>query len=335
MTRRRWTLLFVLVAVLVTAPLALGGAYWWRLTADGPADAATVVLIERGDSVARIAQRLDAAGVVEAPHLFRLAVRVRGAGRQLRAGEYEIPPRASLLGVVDTLVHADPIQRRLTVPEGLTSAAVVALVRAAPGLRGTVAQVPAEGALLPETYFYVAGDSRTGLVRRMQRAMDQALLDAWAQRAPGLDLAGPHEALTLASIVEKETAVAAERARVAAVFHNRLARRMRLQSDPTVIYAVAGPGGLDRPLSKADLETDHPYNTYTRRGLPPGPIANPGRAALLAAVRPADTDDLYFVADGSGGHAFARTLDAHNANVARWRRLQRNTAAADDADRDG
>ena len=186
--------------------------------------------------------------------------------------------------------------------------------------------VPEEGAILPETYAYQWGDDRGALLRRAQAAMGQALAAIWAERADGLPMTSPREALVLASIVERETALPEERPRIAAVFLNRLKRGMPLQSDPTVAYAAAAGEPLDRPLSKADLDRDHPFNTYRIRGLPPGPIGSPGRESLRAVTHPAAGDDLYFVADGSGGHAFAKTLDEHNRNVARWREVERRRA---------
>jgi len=221
------------------------------------------------------------------------------------------------------VVSGQTVTRTLTIPEGLTSREIVARLRQAPGLTGEIAEVPDEGDLLPETYHYERGDSRSELMARMREAMDRTLDALWPERAEDLPFDSRLEAVTLASIVEKETAVPDERALVAGVFVNRLARGMRLQSDPTVRYALTeGEAELGRPLTRADWRIDHPYNTYQNAGLPPGPIANPGRDALEAALNPADTDYLYFVADGSGGHAFAKTLREHNRNVAEWRKVR-------------
>ncbi|MCY3981698.1 MAG: endolytic transglycosylase MltG, partial [Alphaproteobacteria bacterium] len=240
----------------------------------------------------------------------------------LKAGEYDFPAGVSAASVRDMLVAGRTVIHRLTVPEGLTTAAVLELLRNTERLVGELPN-PGEGRLLPETYYYSYGDSRAGLVARMQRAMDEALARLFRARPPDSPLKSETELLTLASIVEKETGMSAERARVAGVFINRLKRRMRLQTDPTVIYALTGGQPLGRALTRADLRLDHAYNTYRNHGLPPGPIANPGLAALEASARPADTDALYFVADGAGGHLFARTLREHNRNVARYRKLSR------------
>ena len=218
------------------------------------------------------------------------------------------------------------VLRNFTVAEGLTTAQVLALLDGAEGLEGRIvdASLLLEGAFLPETYAYSWGETKQSLVARMRHAMTETLDELWAGRAEGLPLASPHAALVLASMVEKETALAEERPRVAAVFFNRLRRGMRLQSDPTVVYALLhGKGSLVRPLTLADLKIDDPYNTYRVRGIPPGPIANPGRAAIAAVLRPLVTDELYFVADGSGGHVFARSLKEHQRNVRRLRRLRK------------
>jgi UPF0755 protein len=312
---------------LVVALLVAGGALLWgygQYTREGPAAADSVVVLASGTGLQGIAGRLAEAGVIASADVFVLAARLgAGGGRDLKAGEYRFPARASIAAVLEKLRAGDTVVHRLTVPEGLTSHQVLALVAAAEGLEGEVGTVPDEGTLLPETYHYNFGDTREGLVRRMTEAMRAALDELWPARRSDLPLRSPDEALVLASIVEKETGVAAERARVAGVFVNRLKRNMRLQSDPTVIYALTeGRTSLDRAPTRAELATDSPYNTYVVTGLPPGPIANPGRAALEATLQALPTDELYFVADGSGGHAFARTFAEHLVNVRRWRRQQ-------------
>lgn len=314
--RLRW-------ALGVLAALALlGGLGAWQArritTAPGPLAEERAVVVPRGGAEG-IARTLAAAGIIDDPRAFALAAWwTQAGGRPLRAAEFSFPAHASLAEVLRILREARPVQRRLTIPEGFTARQILALLERTEGLVGEVPPIE-EGALLPETYAFQWGDSRAGIVRRAEAAMAQALAEAWERRAEGLPLATPREALVLAAIVERETGVPEERARIAAVFLNRLRRGMPLQSDPTVIYAVAQGGPFERAITRADLERDSPFNTYRVRGLPPAPIAAPGRGALIAVTRPASTDDLYFVATGDGGHAFARTLEEHNRNVARWR----------------
>ncbi|MBY0332472.1 MAG: endolytic transglycosylase MltG [Acetobacteraceae bacterium] len=307
----------------VLAALALlGGLGAWQArritTAPGPLAEERAVVVPRGGAEG-IARTLAAAGIIDDPRAFALAAWwTQAGGRPLRAAEFSFPAHASLAEVLRILREARPVQRRLTIPEGFTARQILALLERTEGLVGEVPPIE-EGALLPETYAFQWGDSRAGIVRRAEAAMTQALAEAWERRAEGLPLATPREALVLAAIVERETGVPEERPRIAAVFLNRLRRGMPLQSDPTVIYAVAQGGPFERAITRADLERDSPFNTYRVRGLPPAPIAAPGREALIAVTRPASTDDLYFVATGDGGHAFARTLEEHNRNVARWR----------------
>jgi len=308
--------------------MALGGVVAYgvdRFQKPGPYGEAVTLIIPRGEGVGAIARRLEVAGVLESGPFFHVVVRLSGNDRGLRAGEYAFPPFASPAEVMEILRDGTTVLRKFTVAEGLATAHVLALLDGVEGLEGEIADgpVPPEGALLPETYAYSWGETKQSLIVRMRRAMTKTLGRLWDGRAEGLPLASPHDALVLASLIEKETALAEERPRVAAVFLNRLKRGMRLQSDPTVVYALSrGRGSLGRPLTRADLKIDDPYNTYRMRGIPPGPIANPGRAAIAAVLRPLVTDELYFVADGSGGHLFARSLKEHQRNVRRFRRLR-------------
>ncbi|MFQ5984699.1 MAG: endolytic transglycosylase MltG [Alphaproteobacteria bacterium] len=316
----RAALLFFTLVTVVLAVLAWGRAQFER---PGPLERETTVILARGIGLAGIAATLAEEGVIESPLVFTVGVRLIGADRRLQAGEYAFPAAVSAREVVDVLMNGRIVVRRVTVPEGLTSMQVVALLEATDGLTGSVDRVPEEGSLLPETYHFSFGDRRAELIARMQEAMPATLTELWADRAPDLPFTRPKDAQILASIVEKETALEEEHRRIAGVFINRLRRNMRLQSDPTVVYGITGGAGpLDRPLTREDLERKTPYNTYLISGLPPGPIANPGRAAIAAVLNPAETDELYFVADGKGGHAFARTLEEHNRNVARWHRLR-------------
>jgi UPF0755 protein len=316
-----------LVAGLAGLGVLAGVAGWQALRlyhAPGPLAAPVQLVVPRGGTGV-IAGALRAAGVIADPRAFTIAAWATREAGPIRAAEFAFPAGGSLAEVLGVLRTARPVQRRLTVPEGLVARQIAALVEHAEGMVGEAA-MPAEGAVLPETYAYQWGDDRAALLRRAAAAMDRALAEAWAGRAEGLPLANPREALVLASIVERETALPEERPRIAAVFLNRLRRGMPLQSDPTVAYAAGGGAPLDRPLTRADLDRDHPFNTYRIRGLPPAPIAAPGLAALRAVTHPAESEALYFVADGTGGHTFARTLEEHNRNVARWREVERRRA---------
>jgi UPF0755 protein len=315
--------------VIVLGVVAAGLAAWGERTfrGEGPLTEARVFEVPRGATVDRVADKLAAEGAIASARVFRVGARLTGRADRLRFGEYAIPARASMDEILDLLASGRAIQYTVTVAEGLTSWEVVELLRANPVLTGEITETPPEGALAPETYLVQRGDTRAEVVERMKRLQRQTLEEAWAVRAPDLQVRTPEEALTLASIIEKETGVAAERGRISGVFHNRLSRRMRLQSDPTVIYGVTeGQGPLGREIRRSDLDRRSPWNTYQIDGLPPTPIANPGRDAILAAVRPEPTDALYFVADGTGGHAFARTLAEHNRNVAAWRAIERARA---------
>lgn len=282
-----------------------------------------LVYIESGQSARAIAHDLKQQGLLDKTGEYLFLGAVRLGNKSLKAGEYNIPARASIADVVSLLDSGKTYQRYVTVAEGLTSTEIVALLNEEPALTGTIEDIPPEGTLLPETYSYSYGDKRQDVLRRMQTALDTALQQAWENRQEGLPYKTPEEAVIMASIIEKETGVAAEREKVAGVFVNRLETGMMLQSDPTVIYALThGKAPLERALTRMDWKVDSPYNTYKNTGLPPTPIANPGVKSIHAALNPADHDYFYFVADGTGGHAFAKTLKEHNNNVIKWRRIR-------------
>jgi UPF0755 protein len=311
---------FVLVALAAGIALFFGKQ---RFEAAGPLPADRVVNIPRGSGMRDIADILSREGVIDQPWLFIGGVLVLKAREDLKAGEYEFKAHSSMRDVVATIVEGKVVAHLVSIPEGLTSEQIVARLLQDNVLAGDIKQIPREGSLLPDTYNFARGITREQMVQRMQQAQQRLLHEIWEHRAPDLPLKTPDQLVVLASLVEKETGKPEERTRVAAVFVNRLKQRMKLQSDPTIIYGlVGGKGTLGRPIMKSEIEQPTPYNTYIIDGLPPGPIANPGRASLEAAANPARTRELYFVADGTGGHAFAETYEQHQKNVTRLRSIE-------------
>jgi UPF0755 protein len=290
------------------------------------AGAATRLVFAPGAGLPGIAAGLQRAGVVRSSLLFMAAAKLTGIAGSLKAGEYDFPSRASMAEVMLEIRAGRVVRHFLTVPEGLSSSQAAQILRAAPELSGDVA-APPEGSILPETYQVIRGETRDHVVARMRSARDAVLARLWANRRPGLPYRTPEEAVILASIVEKETALPSERPHIAAIFLNRLAKGMRLESDPTVVYGLTGGQPLGHGLRVSELQKSTPFNTYLVAGLPPTAIANPGRAALAAALDPATSPDLYFVANGTGGHVFSSTLAAHLKNVAHWRGIERAAVA--------
>ncbi len=305
-----------------------------KMREPGPLPSDKVVYVAPGTEVPDIIALLEKEGVIDNTALLNIELLIEGARSKLKAGEYLFRQQASLREVLDTLVNGRQILHGVTIPEGLTSQQIVDRLKENDVLIGDLKEIPPEGSLLPETYKVARGTSARDLIRKMQESEKKLLERVWAQRSPDLPLRSPHELLTLASIVEKETGKADERPRVAGVFINRLNKRMRLQSDPTIVYGlVGGRGTLGRGILASEVQKWTPYNTYAIDGLPPGPIANPGRAALEAVANPSRTQELYFVADGTGGHVFASSLDEHNRNVMRWRQIEREKGAGANVDR--
>lgn len=314
-----------LVLTVSLAVLLIGGATAIHLfEKKGPLEQATLYAVPKGISFQHLAQKLEKDGVIDHAFVFYGAGRLRGLAKTLRAGEYEIPSGVSVKDLLFLLQTGLTHQRYLTIPEGLTVRQIVTILNEIEGLKDELAELPDEGSLLPETYAYSFGDRRETIIRRMQESLEDVLNPLWENRPDNFLLESKEDVIILASIVEKETGVAAERAKVAGVFLNRLKKGMLLQSDPTVIYPLSEKWGqLDRPLYRTDWAFDSPYNTYQYAGLPPGAIANPGEASLKAVFEPEDHDYLYFVADGTGGHVFAKTLAEHNRNVAQWRKIKK------------
>lgn len=323
----------IVLLVLVGLLAALTGFAWREATGQGPAIKPVTLILARGSSLSVIASDLARAGAIRHAWVFEAAALARRQASELKAGEYRFPAHATILAILEQLREGRVVVHRLTIPEGTTIAEAMRLLQSAYGLSGPLPPTPPEGSILPETYDYTYGMSRSAMLARMERALKKLLAILWTGRQKGLPLASPEQAVILASIVEKETALAPERAHIAGVFYNRLARGMRLQSDPTVAYGLTlGRHPLGRLLTDADLKSDTPYNTYRIAGLPPGPIDDPGRASLEAVLNPLATPDLYFVANGTGGHAFATTLAAHERNVRAWRKIESESRAGSGKD---
>lgn len=305
-----------LIAALVAVAALLWVVHGW--SGAGPNPRTLAFQVPEGATLATTARDLEKAGAIRSARSFRLFARAFGSGRGIKAGEYRLPAHVSAARLLALLESGRTMQRLVVVPEGWPAVLVQEALEHADGLTGP-APLPPEGSVLPDSYAFGKGDTRASVVTRMQRAMRTYLADAWARRKPGLAVKTPAEAIVLASIVEKETGKRSERRLVAAVYGNRLKRGMPLQADPTVIYPITKGKPLGRRILLSELHAKNGYNTYAERGLPKGPIANPGRASIDAVLDPADSQALYFVADGSGGHVFANTLEQHNANVAKWR----------------
>ncbi|MBV9062226.1 MAG: endolytic transglycosylase MltG [Alphaproteobacteria bacterium] len=319
----------LLIAILLLAVVSAVTFFveQWNFFAPGPAapkGKGTLVWIKRGQGSAQIAHQLQDSGVVQNALLFRLGVRLRGKNAALKAGEYAFPSRASMADVMGILAEGKSIQHKITVAEGLTSQMIFDIVQRDPALTAgdKPLAVPEEGALLPETYLFTRGTPRGDILARMRNAQRRLVAQLWPKRAAGLPLQGPEDAITLASIVEKETALPEERRHIAAVFINRLRLGMKLQSDPTTIYGITKGYPLGRGLRESELAAATPYNTYVIAGLPPTPICNPGKDSITAVLEPGSSNDLYFVANGAGGHVFSSSIAEHQQNVALWRQIE-------------
>lgn len=321
--------LFTVALVAMVLVSGIGFAVYHQYESPGPLQTARRIVIPQGEGRIAIAERLEREGIISNRWTFVGGVLLQNfignkKRQELKAGEYELKEGASMRQVMETLSQGKSILYKVTIPEGLTSQQIVERLKSDASLSGDIASVPAEGTLLPDTYLFSKGTSRQEIIERMQADMKTFASDLWDKRPADLPLRSLEEAVTFASIVEKETGQADERGRVAAVFYNRLKKGMRLQSDPTIIYGiVGGEGSLGRSITRSDIDTKTAYNTYQINGLPPGPIANPGKQSLLATFSPAQTADLYFVADGTGGHTFSETLKDHNSAVQKWRETER------------
>ena len=324
-----------IMSLLVFIAIGAGAAAYYgktRFDAPGPSSDAATFVVKRGVSVGEVATQLESRNLISDERIFRYGAKVLDVEKDLKAGEYEIKAGASMRDILANLVSGKSVLHSLTIPEGLTVQQILARIGEDEVLVGDMpAEIPPEGSLLADTQRFSRGTTRAEIIQKLMNDQKKLVEGVWARRAADLPVKNINEFVTLASIVEKETGKSDERPRVAGVFINRLKKGMRLQSDPTIIYGIYGGLGkpADQPIRKSDLEKVTPYNTYQIDGLPPTPIANPGKAALEAVANPSQTNELYFVADGTGGHVFAATLEEHNENVARWRQVE--AKAAEDA----
>ena len=325
----------LIFSLLILAALATGfGIYYLKQTFNnpGPLQHAEVIWIKQGTGIKEISTMLANNNIISNDQIFVYGIGWEQKTKALKAGEYEIPAHASMRDVMNILVLGRSIEHSITIPEGWTVTQAYERIIANDILDGDLdkSKLPPEGSLMADTLTFLRGTSREDIVRRLQQKQEKLVKDIWATRAADLPIKNINEFVTLASIVEKETGIASERPQVAAVFINRLRKNMRLQSDPTIIYGLFGGDGKPsgRPIYRSDIDKETPYNTYKINGLPPTPSAIPGKDALMAVANPPKTDDLYFVADGTGGHAFAKTLDEHNQNVRKWREVERGTSSS-------
>ncbi len=313
----------LILTAVILGLLAATGTYWFLWAAAGPKPGPHTIIVEEGSTLTSVAAQLERAGAIPgSARTYSLMARIFGSGDPIQAGEFEIPKGAGGSAVLDLLQHGRPVQRLITVPEGMPSILVQEKLAAVQHLTGPVPTL-AEGSVLPDSYGYKRGETRTAIGARMQAAMDQALAQLWARRKPTCPVNTPQEAITLASIVEKETGKPSERRTVAGVYCNRLKIGMKLDADPTVIYPITKGKPLGRRIRRSELMADTGYNTYRQPGLPLGPIANPGKESIAAVLDPAEHKYIYFVASGDGGHVFAETFEQHRANVEKWYAIRR------------
>jgi len=316
--RKGWVVAGALVAVLAVLAVAATWGWWGASRVEED----TTFIVPSGATVTSVAHQLEEQGLIGSAEAFLMWAKVLGGSDPIKAGEFLLPAGATPSQILDTFQHGEVIRRYITIPEGMPSVMVHERLMAEPLLTGTI-PVPEEGSVLPESYDFERGESRAAVLARMQKAMADTLAELWPKRSPDTVVKTPEEAVILASIVEKETGVASERRMVAGLYSNRVREGMLLQADPTIIYPITKGKPLGRRIRQSEIAAVNDYNTYTRVGLPKGPITNPGRASIEAVLNPAKTDALYMVADGKGGHVFASTLEEHNANVARWFAIRR------------